>query len=283
MKSYESAAMKSLTKEWKLIFVAVLFGIILLTNSLAFISTELKDNSEKDSITKGNESNIQKSQSINLEEFNPKFIRSNEEELMHHDTSIELDPSSLKLVQESKTNSPAPQGPSAIYRNFSYTELLRYDDDGSPSSVYVVSDTLYLADGDYGLKIFNISTISNPVELGRFYDGSGEAKDVVVNGNYAYIADGYDGLEIVNIADPSNPYEVGQYDGYYSADGIEISGSIAYLIDSGYELIAVNIANPSNPYELGYYDDSYGGIDIALNYPYVYVAHSFGFLCARCF
>lgn len=167
--------------------------------------------------------------------------------------------------------------PANSYMNFSYSELPGFDDDGSPMSVFVVGNRLYLADGDLGLKIFDISDISNPIELGSFFDGSGNAKDVIVIGNYAYVADGDDGLEIINIVNPASPYKVGQYISYYSAEALKIYQNHAYIADDGYALVIVNIADPSNPYEEGYYSDTYGGLDLAISYPYVYVAHNFGF------
>ncbi|NHJ49371.1 MAG: hypothetical protein FK733_16395 [Asgard group archaeon] len=75
--------------------------------------------------------------------------------------------------------------------------------------VVVVDEIAYLADGDDGLKILNISDLTAPVEIGVHDDG-GEATGLFVSGDIVFLADGTDGLEIINVSDPTSPVEIGQ-------------------------------------------------------------------------
>ena len=54
----------------------------------------------------------------------------------------------------------------------------------------------YMANGQYGLAIFDIS---DPINLGDpvYVDTSGNANDVIVVGNYAYVADASSGLAVI--------------------------------------------------------------------------------------
>jgi len=53
----------------------------------------------------------------------------------------------------------------------------------------------YVADGDSGLQVIDISNPSSPNRVG-YYDTPGSAYDVAVKGSYAYVADGSGGLQI---------------------------------------------------------------------------------------
>jgi hypothetical protein len=61
----------------------------------------------------------------------------------------------------------------------------------------------YVADGERGLQIIDVSNPSAPVRRGG-YDTSGNALDVCVSGDLAYVADGY-GLQIIDVSNPAAP------------------------------------------------------------------------------
>ncbi|MHA2296782.1 MAG: LVIVD repeat-containing protein [Candidatus Hodarchaeales archaeon] len=72
--------------------------------------------------------------------------------------------------------------------------------EGTPNKMDVRDDIIYFACGYAGLKIINVTDISNPVEITSYYDG-GYAYDVQVVDNLAYVADRLDGLEIIQLHD----------------------------------------------------------------------------------
>jgi Ca2+-binding RTX toxin-like protein len=66
--------------------------------------------------------------------------------------------------------------------------------------VQVVGNYAYVADGDSGLQIIDISNPTTPTLKGN-YDTSGYAQGVQVVGNYAYVADDASGLQIIDVSE----------------------------------------------------------------------------------
>lgn len=79
---------------------------------------------------------------------------------------------------------------------------------GSAQDIFVLGNYAYVAAGEMGLQIFDISNPYKPKLLGGF-DSAGSAQGVFVRGNYAYLADGKEGLRVVDITDPKSPKETG--------------------------------------------------------------------------
>ncbi len=135
--------------------------------------------------------------------------------------------------------------------------------------VVVQGSLMYVADGEFGFKIVNVSDHTNPVKIGEFFDDSMHPDDeilnpssrgLVIDSSYAYVADGTDGLEILDISDPTNITKVGQaYDNSGRARGLfyDSNNSLVYLadLDDGVEII--DVSDPTNPVEIGqFYDES---------------------------
>lgn len=117
-------------------------------------------------------------------------------------------------------------------------------------------DYAYVASGDFGLQILDISTPKHPVLIGT-YDAYGYVNHVEVIGNivYAsYIAQTWDNYERINAYDityPDNAEYLGYYEGYTSNDhqSVEIDNYLYYL--SNGSLYAVNkIRNEYQSYAL---------------------------------
>ncbi|MGQ9701050.1 MAG: LVIVD repeat-containing protein, partial [bacterium] len=92
------------------------------------------------------------------------------------------------------------------------------------------NNRLYIADGQGGLEIWDVSNQSSPYKLG-YYFTPGYARGVYVSGSYAYVADGNSGLRIINVSNPSSPIEVGYYNTPGYAFGVYASGAYAYVAD----------------------------------------------------
>jgi len=183
--------------------------------------------------------------------------------------------------------------------------------DGESWSLEVAGDYAYIADGDYGLRVVNVSDPQVPIQVGQ-YNSPGSTRALSLSGTYIYVADGDNGLRIVDVSDPSNPSEVGFYDtpGYangltvlgpyvYVADGdslriintsnptnptevgscavnlaqnVVVSGEYAYIAASNSGLYVVNITNPTNPSVIGHLDTLGTSFDVAIMNNYVYIA-----------
>ncbi len=62
----------------------------------------------------------------------------------------------------------------------------------------VVDNIVYVANGNSGLYIIDVSDPTNPTFKGS-YDTSGTANDVWIENNYAYVADGESGIQIIDL------------------------------------------------------------------------------------
>jgi hypothetical protein len=141
------------------------------------------------------------------------------------------------------------------------------------NSIAVVGNYVYVADGEGGLRIVDVSDPFAPFEAG-YYDTAGQTESVAVSGNYAYVADLDQGLRVINISNPASPFETGFYNpsglGYW-AYTVKVPGDYAYVggVDG---LHSINVSNPANPTQVGFYEimtGSYQGVALVGNYAYV--------------
>ena len=119
---------------------------------------------------------------------------------------------------------------------------------GVVNSITIAGSYAYVADGEGGLRIINVSTAAAPFEVG-YFDTAGQAQSVAVSGNYAYIADLDHGLRIINISNPASPFEAGFFNPSGLGDWaytVKVAGSYAYVggVDG---LRSINVSNPAQP------------------------------------
>lgn len=108
----------------------------------------------------------------------------------------------------------------------------------------------YVAAGDSGLRIVDISNPVKPLETG-FYDSPGYARGVAVLNHVAYLADGPFGMKIVDISDKRSPRETGTvYDKNYAFD-VAVAGKHAYIAAAGAGLLIADITSAQEPKEAG--------------------------------
>ena len=87
-------------------------------------------------------------------------------------------------------------------------DLQQPTEDGGARDVEIVGALAYVASGDSGLRIIDVSNPESPVELGA-WDTSGEASGIGVVGTLVYVADGAYGLLIIDVSNPSTPVGIG--------------------------------------------------------------------------
>jgi len=120
--------------------------------------------------------------------------------------------------------------------------------------VEVVGDIAYIANGQFGLLIFNVSNPTNKVFLGSV-DTPGYANGVSVQSGVAFVADGSSGLQVINVSNSSAPTLLGSYDTPGFAYGVTVQNDAAYVADeaSG-SLQVINVSTLSAPTLLGSVD-----------------------------
>ncbi len=73
---------------------------------------------------------------------------------------------------------------------------------GGAGGLDVAGNRAYVVNGDYGLRIIDVSTPSHPVEIG-VYTGVHNVQGVAVRGAVAYVADHWSGLHMIDVSNPA--------------------------------------------------------------------------------
>ena len=136
----------------------------------------------------------------------------------------------------------------------------------------VVGDHCYIANGEAGLVILDISDKSNPQQIGQS-DTDHIATDVHVVGNYAYVVDKENGLVIIDVSNPMLPQQVGHYDTNDEAVRIVVRDDLAYIGDRFEDLQIIDVSIPSNPTFVGNWTSEDGHVNgVALSGDYAYLS-----------
>jgi len=154
---------------------------------------------------------------------------------------------------------------------FKSSAVIYEDTNGSAYGVFVSGDYTFIADGDSGLAVINISDPTNP-GTPVYEDTNGSAYGVFVSGDYAYIADGNSGLAVINISDPTNP-EIPVYeDTNGTAYDVFVSGDYVYVADGESGLAVIDISDPNNPGTPVYEDTNGTAYGVYVSGDYAYIA-----------
>ena len=124
---------------------------------------------------------------------------------------------------------------------------------GTAYDVFVTNGYAYVAAGDRGLVIVDVTDPSSPklavasalsTGSGLFSreDTDGTAQGIAVQGDYAYVADGTNGLVVIDVSDPLSPDFKGKYVTAKIAKSVAVKGSYAYVVGvaGGFEVIDVS-------------------------------------------
>jgi hypothetical protein len=114
----------------------------------------------------------------------------------------------------------------------------------------IVGRHAFLADGEAGLRVVDVSTPTAPREIGSV-DTAGYAYDVAAAGTFVYVADGASGLKVVDVQAPSAPREVAglSLEGG-DVRGVHIAGSRAFVAAGSLGLVVVDVSDPKAPREI---------------------------------
>jgi hypothetical protein len=134
-------------------------------------------------------------------------------------------------------------------------ELGVIDTPGYAWDVHVVGNLAYIADGEYELRIIDVSNSSAPVAVGAV-GTPGEAFAVAVVGDLAFVAGRYgypryDGwLSVIDVSNPAVPLVLGTVDTPDYAYDVAVADGLAYV--AGYQsgLRVIDVSNPAAPVAL---------------------------------
>jgi hypothetical protein len=136
--------------------------------------------------------------------------------------------------------------------------------------VAVEGNFAYVADGDNGLRIYQIGDPANPVAAGSLTDIDIVSVVKLWNG-YAYVMGGYGGVTVVDISNPFNPVAVDFFGVAPSTRDITFSGNYAYA-GGDYGFMSVyDISNPSNCVPVAEFNagETVQSLQVQSNYLYV--------------
>jgi hypothetical protein len=125
-----------------------------------------------------------------------------------------------------------------------------------------------------GFRIIDISTPSNPEEIGYFSSSFGVA-DIFATDKFVYLANDSVGLRIIDVSDPLNPQEVGYYDTAGNAYGVFVRDTLAFVADWD-SFRVIDVATPSNPQEVGKCKPQSGAYRVFVSGSYAYIVYYAG-------
>ncbi|MHA1737482.1 MAG: hypothetical protein ACTSWD_02780 [Candidatus Heimdallarchaeota archaeon] len=133
----------------------------------------------------------------------------------------------LHIHMTSQSPDPFSDTEFSVNADFAFIEWGQYDDDGGLARGVAIKDNIaYLANGDQGLEMINITNPLNPVKIGVHELNGAYAQDVYIDErDYAYVSCGARGVKIVDISDPYDTRSMLSID----PDGDE--DSIEYVIE----------------------------------------------------
>ena len=168
-------------------------------------------------------------------------------------------PTSIQNISETPfeptvTASPTPSPAMTLLGSFSTSREAR--------NIFVQGETVFLANGEDGLRILDVSDPIEPIEIGSY--ASVNAENVIVDDAIAYVVEQgqvegglalKDRLLFIDVNNPSTPKLLGEYtveDGFahQSLSNISVSDGVAYITLSD-SLIAIDVSNPSEPIAIG--------------------------------
>lgn len=128
----------------------------------------------------------------------------------------------------------------------------------SANAVQVAGDLAYVADGDSGLRIVDVSDPARPRELGTVVAGD-FAQDVAVQGDFAYVAARYwtglprggGDLQIIDVSDPFAPTRLSRVRTSSNARAVDVANGFAYVADAGGGLRVIDVSDPALAHEVG--------------------------------
>tara|TARA_Y100000034_G_C6908631_1_gene422494 strand:- start:4475 stop:5860 length:1386 start_codon:yes stop_codon:yes gene_type:complete len=116
--------------------------------------------------------------------------------------------------------------------------------------IVIDSTTLIVGDGEYGIKFYDISNLTDPVLISEYLT-VGAVKDLELNGSLLYIAEGSAGVELVDISDRENPILLDRFDTSGLANKIARMND-SYLAVSDWEDIKILEWNETELELVGY-------------------------------
>ena len=122
-----------------------------------------------------------------------------------------------------------------------------YNTTGDAWDVVVTGNKAFVADGDAGLVVIDVTNPVTPTLLGTINPpGIQKGVDVDPGRQLAVLASGTSGIHVVNIANPAAPVQLSALPGGDVRD-VALQGTFALLADGSRSFTSVDLTNPAAP------------------------------------
>ena len=129
--------------------------------------------------------------------------------------------------------------------------LTRRRTPGTARDVKIVAGRAYVADGDGGLVVVDVTDPGSPALLGVYATPSISLNGVAVAGTLVYGADTFAGLLVIDAGEPAHPRLLGRTRTSDSASGVAVAGRYAYVADGTSGLQVIDVSDPARPRVVG--------------------------------
>lgn len=150
-----------------------------------------------------------------------------------------------------------------------------YTGSQSINSLYASGNYLYIACGDIGLKIVDVTNPAAPLNV-SLTNTAGITSDVVVSTGYAYVADSYNGMLIMDVSNPQSPVLKSKFKANGQILAVFANNNNVYCGDNNYGVENVNVSNPNSPVEAGYLQTNSSANGIVYFGGYIFLAAAEG-------
>ncbi|MHA1556777.1 MAG: LVIVD repeat-containing protein [Candidatus Heimdallarchaeota archaeon] len=128
-----------------------------------------------------------------------------------------------------------------------FMEYGSYDGDGGISSgVAIKGEIAYVANGNKGLEIINISNPSRPKQIANILT-QGDANDVFIYGTMAYVSQAYYGVALINISSPTSPIMKSTITPGGDTLDVGIHANILRIATANNGIHLYEVSDPENP------------------------------------
>jgi hypothetical protein len=117
---------------------------------------------------------------------------------------------------------------------------------GKAGDVSISGDMAFVADGDAGLQVIDMTDKTAPMIIGSC-DTPGFASGVFVSGSYVFIADGEMGMAVVDITNRTAPVKTASMGTPGIAAKVTVAGNYAFIADGDAGLQIADVTNKTAP------------------------------------
>jgi hypothetical protein len=145
--------------------------------------------------------------------------------------------------------------------------------DWSGTRLEVIGHYVYVAAGEAGLRVVDVSQSGVPVEVTAYVPPGGTVSGVQVDATRAFLAAGAAGVQLLDISNPLAPALLGVWKGASPVRAVDFTGDLACVVEAD-EIVTVDWSSPGQPRALGRYGT--GGNDIRMVGQHAFVATGTG-------